>query len=448
MVVVLLADRYRLGNKIAVGGMGAVYEATDERLDREVAVKLLKEGLATDPRFVERFRREARAAAALMHPNIAAVYDYGVDHDRHFIVMELVRGRDLARLLNEEGRLEPARAAAIGAQIASALSHAHKAGVIHRDVKPGNVIVSDGDRVKVTDFGIARAVGDSTLTATGTLLGTAHYISPEQAAGRPAEPASDIYAAGIVVFEMLTGAPPFTGDSPIAIAMKHASGELPAPSFVNPGVPVAFDSVIARATEKDPGDRFADAEDFGQALTAAAMPTATIETDQATATAESLQTVWPIPGDRWHPEKVGRAVVVVFIVLAVVAAGLLMFRLTHNKSTDRHPGPAGKAQAASKHTQSSTGTPAAPLTASVPTDIAGVPFESADARLRDLGLKAERHDVPNGEVHPGYVIYTDPAPGTALPLGTPVTVFVSSGEEHGHPPHVPPGHEKKHKEHD
>jgi serine/threonine-protein kinase len=280
------------------------------------------------------------------------------------------------------------------------------------------------------------------------LLGTAHYISPEQAAGKPAGPASDIYAAGIVVFEMLTGTPPFTGDSPIAIAMKHASGELPSPSSVNPTVPAAFDAVIARATAKDPIDRFADAEDFGRALTAATIPTESIGSNPATT--DSLQTVWPIPGDRWHPERIGRAVAVSFLVLAVVAAGLLTYRLTHNKTSKRHGGLQPQVQTAgSKQTDRSSNTPAAPFTVAIPTDITGIPFESADARLRALGLNVERNDVSSDEVDPGYVIYTRPAPGTEIQRGTPVTVFVSSGDEHGHgPPHVPPGQEKKQKEHD
>ncbi|MFN2594770.1 MAG: protein kinase [Actinomycetota bacterium] len=451
MVGTVLAGRYRLHDRIAIGGMGSVYEATDERLDGKVAVKLLKEDLSADPRFVERFRREARAAAALTHPNIAAVYDYGVDGDHHFIAMEFVEGRDLARLLREEGALEPERAAHIGAQIAFALSHAHKAGVVHRDVKPGNVIVSAGDRVKVTDFGIARAVGDSTLTATGTLMGTAQYISPEQAIGQPAGPASDIYAAGIVVCEILTGAPPFSGDSPVAIAMRHASGELPVPSSEDPRIPAAFDMVIARATAKDPGQRYADAEEFGNALSAAATPASTVEIPRGDP-ADPLQTVWPIPGDRWHPERIGRAVVIGFLVLGAIAAALLGYRLTHNDNRVRLVGQSHKSRA-SGAAPAAHSTPSQPVL-TVPTDLVGRPYDQAETELRDRGLTALRHDASSGEVDPGSVIYTNPGAGTPVSEGDTITVFVSAGEDHGEghgPPHVPPGHDKhdKHnKEHD
>nr|MDQ3958632.1 protein kinase [Actinomycetota bacterium] len=284
----LLGGRYRLGERIAAGGMGTVYTATDERLGRQVAVKVLRDELADDDRFVERFRREARAAASLTHPNVAAVFDYGGDGGRlggtreqsggrlggtrersggrPFIVMELARGRDLAMLLREEGPLAPERAAAIGAQVCDALAHAHAAGLVHRDVKPANVIVDEADAVKVTDFGIARAAGESTLTVTGSVLGSAHYIAPEQASGGQVTAATDVYAAGILLYEMLTNALPFTGESALAIAMRHVSDEVPAPSAVNPRVPEWLDGIVARATAKDPAARWADARDMAEAL--------------------------------------------------------------------------------------------------------------------------------------------------------------------------------------
>ncbi|MDQ3878345.1 MAG: protein kinase [Actinomycetota bacterium] len=443
---VILADRYRLGDKVASGGMGTVFEAIDEKLDRSVAVKFLKEELSSDARFVERFRREARAAAALAHPNIASVYDYGVDSNRHFIVMELVDGRDLSRLLAEERPLDPERSAHIGSQIAAALDHAHKAGVIHRDIKPGNVIVSAGDRVKVTDFGIARAAGDSTLTATGTMLGTAHYISPEQAAGKPAGTASDIYATGVVVFEMLTGSRPFEGESPVAIAMQHATGELPSPSSIEPRVPTSFDEVIARATAKDPADRYRDAGDLGVALVAASVRA---DADGATSDETLEYSVWPIPGDRWDPERIGRIVVVGFVALVLIAGALLGYRLTHRDKSRKLHAQASASSQRRAHGRSSP-SPTAQLV-TVPEDVIGMSYGDAWALLLRSGLRPKPEHVSSDDIDFGHVVSTDPPPGTVVPAGHTVTVLVSSGDERGHgAPHVPPGHDKhdKEKEHD
>ncbi|MGH8881279.1 MAG: protein kinase domain-containing protein, partial [Stackebrandtia sp.] len=243
-----------------------MWRAEDSRLGRIVAVKQLRDSLAGDPAFVERFRREARAVAALSHPNIAGVFDYGEDEGKHFIVMEHVPGRDLSQVIREDGPLDSDRATSITAQVCDALGHAHAAGVIHRDVKPANIIVTDDGRVKVTDFGIARAVGDTTLTAAGSVLGTAHYVSPEQAGGERVSGASDIYSLGIVLYEMLTGSVPFTGDSPIAVAMRHLSDDVPPPSELQSEVPAHLDDAVARATAKEPTDRFPTAEEMAAAL--------------------------------------------------------------------------------------------------------------------------------------------------------------------------------------
>lgn len=263
----MLQNRYRLEGELARGAMGTIFAATDERLGRRVAIKVPRGALAMDEDFLERFRREALAAAALSHPNIASVFDYGQERGQPFIVMELVQGRDLSQIL-QKGPLAPERATWIAEQVSAALAHAHQAGVIHRDVKPANIIVSeeDGDRVKVTDFGIAKAAGDMTITATGSMIGTPQYISPEQAQGENATARSDIYSLGIVLYEMLVGAPPFEGGSTVALAMRHVREEVGPPSAVAANVPLELDSVVLRATAKDPELRFHTAGEMLEAL--------------------------------------------------------------------------------------------------------------------------------------------------------------------------------------
>jgi hypothetical protein len=262
----VFSGRYLLTRKIAAGGMGTVYEGIDRRLARVVAIKLLKEEIAADKRFVERFRREACSAAALTHPNIALIFDYGEEGSTSYIVMELVRGLDLDRVLEEEAPLALGRCVRITSAVLEALEHAHGAGVIHRDVKPANVIVGDGDRIKVTDFGIARAAGESRLTGTGVILGSAHYVSPEQVAGRPSLPQSDVYSAGIMLYEMLTGERPFEGESLLQIAKRHVTDDVGPPSARNPEIPAALDEVVLRATARGPEERFGSAAEMMLAL--------------------------------------------------------------------------------------------------------------------------------------------------------------------------------------
>jgi serine/threonine-protein kinase len=263
---VRIAERYSQRERIAVGGMGEVHLATDDRLGRLVAVKVLAAGFADSPDFVERFRREALTAAALSHPNIAQVYDYGVDGDSHFIVMEYAEGQDLAHVIREHGRLTPGDAVRVAEQVCAALGAAHRAGVVHRDVKPGNVIIRSDGTVKVTDFGIARALGQASLTDTGTVMGTAAYVAPEQARGEATTPSSDLYSLGILLFQMLTGSVPFDGDTPVAIAMRHLDEPVPLPSSRVADLPANLDEVVVRATAKSPADRYADADAMAAAL--------------------------------------------------------------------------------------------------------------------------------------------------------------------------------------
>jgi serine/threonine-protein kinase len=236
--------------------MSTVYRARDLSLDRIVAVKVaLDPLLERDPVYAARFKREARAAAAINHPGVATIYDAGADGATRYIVMECVEGRDLAHVLRDEGPLEPARAANIAEQVAGTLAAAHAAGIVHRDIKPGNVMVGPGDRVKVLDFGIARTQDGVTLTQTASVLGTAPYMSPEQAMGQPADARSDIYSLGCVLYEMLTGKPPFMADLPAAVLHQHVRVMPKPPHELNPAVPAALDALVLEMLAKDPGDR-------------------------------------------------------------------------------------------------------------------------------------------------------------------------------------------------
>jgi serine/threonine-protein kinase len=269
----VLGDRYLLGEPIATGGMGTVYRAVDQVLGRPVAVKVLRRELAEDPTFVERFRREARAAAALSHPNVAGVYDYDELGDQAFIVMELVEGETLAARIARAGPLPWPEALAIGEQVARALAAAHARGLVHRDVKPANVLLGGelGGRevVKVTDFGIAQAAQAATLTRTGMILGSANYVAPEQARGGHVGAAADVYALGCVLFEMVTDQTPYTGANAVAIAGQHVSAPVPNPRDRRPGLPGPVAAIVMRAMHKDPERRFPSADAMAAALAGA-----------------------------------------------------------------------------------------------------------------------------------------------------------------------------------
>ena len=261
----IIDGRYKVLSRLGSGGMADVYLAEDRLLGRQLAVKVLHHHFAEDQEFVERFRREASSAAGLSHPNIVGIFDRGEWNGTYYIAMEYVAGRSLKTVVRERGALDPATAIDIVTQILHAARFAHKRGVIHRDLKPHNVILDEEGRVRVTDFGIARA-GASEMTLTGSIMGTAQYLSPEQAQGHAVSARSDLYAVGIILYELLTGAVPFDGETAVAIAFKQVSAEPRAPSESQPGVPASLDAVVLRALAKDPALRFADAEEFIAAL--------------------------------------------------------------------------------------------------------------------------------------------------------------------------------------
>jgi len=265
-VGVVLDGRYRVDGMIATGGMSTVYRGLDVRLDRPVALKVMDSRYSGDQQFLTRFQREARAVARLKDPGLVAVYDQGFDGRHPFLVMELVDGGTLRELLRERGPMPPHAVAAVLAPVLSGLAVAHRAGLVHRDIKPENVLISDDGDVKIADFGLVRAVAEAKITSTSVILGTAAYLSPEQVASGDATPRSDVYAVGILAYELLTGSTPFTGDSVLAVAYQRMDNDVPPPSAAIMGVPPQFDELVRRATRRTPGDRYPDATAMGADL--------------------------------------------------------------------------------------------------------------------------------------------------------------------------------------
>jgi serine/threonine-protein kinase len=446
-----LSGRYVLRRQIAHGGMGVVWEATDDVLGRPVAVKALSPALAADQRFVERFRREARAAAGLSHANVAQVFDYGEDGPTRFIVMELVEGETLAARLGREGRLAPAEAARIGAQAADALEAAHLAGIVHRDVKPGNIMLATDGGVKVMDFGIAAAAYGSSLTATGSLLGTAAYMSPERVSGEAATPASDVYSLSVVVYEALTGTPPFDLETPVATAAAHVHTAPVPVRTLAPDVPAPLAAAVERALEKDPAARPASAAAFAGLLrsgvatadgaSSAAAPTQQLRvhpTDRLSMPPTLPPTV-PRAGPQTAPStappprrRPSRA-----ILLGAVIAGFLVWALIAALAGGGTPTPPA---AQSSGRASPSPSVAAPV--AVPASVIGTSVKDATSALNALGITVSsvvRVDTPP-DTPENVVVRTDPGPGTMLGPDAGVTLFVSDSHGHGPKPKPKPGH--------
>lgn len=418
-----LTDRYQLTAHLARGGMADVYQGHDRLLNRKVAVKVLHSQLSNDEAFVKRFRKEAQAAANLTHPNIVGIYDWGQLDTTYFIVMELVEGRSLREVLKSEGTLLPRRAVEIAADVAAALSVAHRAGLVHRDIKPGNILLAPDGTVKVTDFGIARAWDDSQeLTRTGAVMGTATYFSPEQAQGSTADERSDVYSVGVVLYEMLAGAPPFRGDNPMAVAYQHVSSPPSPPSAANPDVPASLDGIVLTAMAKAPEERYQTAEEMRQDLWAALQgrtPTATAPmaaAGMAVATEDAptrmmTQAVPPAtaPPDQGYrvleePPSSNLAFVVGTFALLITLGVLvwLVFDLLSGTDTT------------------------VAESVEVPT-VVGLSAADAIRALDQVDLLGIPEEINDDSVEPGIVVRSDPEEGETVDPGTEVTLFVSAG---------------------
>jgi eukaryotic-like serine/threonine-protein kinase len=420
----LIDGRYRVLSRLGSGGMADVYLAQDMLLGRQVAVKVLHRHFSEDQEFVERFRREASSAAGLSHPNIVAIFDRGEWNGTYYIAMEYVAGRSLKTIVREQGALDPASAIEIVVQILRAARFAHKRGVIHRDLKPHNVIVDEEGRARVTDFGIARA-GASDMTLTGSIMGTAQYLSPEQAQGLAVSASSDLYSVGVILYELLTGAVPFEGETAVAIAFKQVAAEPQPPSALRPGLPASLDAVVLRALAKDPAQRYADADELIAALEEErrrlpALSEATAATvidghpQHAYAPpprgragslllAQPGMPYGPDPGlppedeeaedGRWR--RVALWTLAVLIVAGAIAAVLLLHK------------PAGQ-------------------TVTVPS-VTGQSEQAALGELHGVGLNGAGSPASSPTVPSGKVISQSPAAGSAAKKGARVSIVVSSG---------------------
>lgn len=405
----LVLGRYRIGEQIGQGGMGSVYQATDEVLNREVAVKVLKQELAEDQETLERFRREAKIAASLSHSGIARVLDFSEEGGSPFLVLELLRGKDLARVLVEEGRLEPFRAAEIARRVAEALQHAHDLGAVHRDVKPGNIFLMESGDVKVTDFGIATAAEQAPLTKTGDILGTAFYLAPEQVRGMPATPLSDVYALGCVLFEMVTGRPPFSAETSVATALARLDNDPPKASDFEPGVPPELEAVIQRALAPAAADRFGSAAAMADALArTAGSPTAHI----TQAIGPPTEVLTPPPGInpaiKTSVEKAKTALGPQkrpWAAVAAMALGLILLVILARACAPEN----------------------APRAVSLPS-VVSLPFDQAKATLERQGLSVERGPDELSEQPAGHVFRQNPPPEASVLPGGRVTLWVSSGK--------------------
>jgi eukaryotic-like serine/threonine-protein kinase len=409
----VLADRYEIDTVLGQGGMAKVFLGTDRVLGRTVAVKVLSPQFAGDDNFVSRFRREAQSAAGLNHPNIVSVYDTGNQNDVHYIVMEYIEGRTLRDVIREEGPLHPQRAIEVGEALARALAAAHEAGLVHRDVKPGNIMFTRDGEVKVTDFGIARTSSGDTLTQTAAVLGTASYLSPEQAQGTSVDARSDVYSVGCVLYEMLTGRPPFTGDSPVSIAYKHVKEDPVPPARLNPDIPSPLEAVVMKCMAKNPENRYQtanelreDLERLSQGLPTLATPvlpgqSTEVLTRSGGPTETAVMTGVP-PDERPGRRSRWPAILLILLLLAILGVGaFFLVRALLPAPAEAVPVP----------------------------DVVGEREDDAVDTLEEAGFEVQVEREHNPDERPGFVFEQDPAAGDEVDANSTVTITVSRGAE-------------------
>ena len=405
----MVGDRYRVEARIGQGGMAEVFRGFDPVLNRTVAIKVLLPQFARDAGFVARFRREAQAAARLNQPNIVGVYDTGADGDRQYIVMEFVEGRTLAEFLAGGRRLTPVQSVELTQKIAAALASAHAQGIVHRDIKPGNVMVTRDGTVKVMDFGIARMQTDITAPQTSSVIGTPTYLSPEQAQGQPVDARSDLYSLGCVLYELLAGQPPFTGDTPVAIAYKQVNETPVPPSAHNADVPPRLDAVVMKCLAKNPANRYQSAEELsedlervkqGQDVEATPLMAAGVGGDATQVIARPSPTqVLPPPEEEGSSRKVWLGVLIGLLIFALLAAGGYLI-----------------GQAISKRNEA----------ASVPVpDVTGQKFDAAKSQLETAGFVVADPVEKQSSKPPQTVLSQDPAARTQVPSGSTVTLTIA-----------------------
>lgn len=425
----VLAGRYELLEKKGDGGMAVVYKAKDRLLNRFVAIKILRPEYIRDPKFIDSFRRESQAAAGLSHPNIVSVYDVGKEGNIYYIVMELLDGRDLSDVIRREAPLPEKKAMDITRKIASALSLAHKKNLIHRDVKPHNILITEDGTVKITDFGIARAVNSSTIVnGTSTVMGSVHYLSPEQARGDNVDARSDLYSLGIVMYEMLTGRVPFDGENAVSVAMMHMNQDVPAPSLSNPGLSSVMDAVVLKLTRRDPGQRFQTADEVIRALDSVSSAAAgdvsvnsfedldrgyesvpdegAVEEEGLLARAMRMKASAK-PKKRLSPEekKKNKRTIILAVIAALICAIPVSIMLLNLFS-----GVGGK-------------------TVKVP-DVVNMTQEEAESALEDVGLKFRLGTpVESEDIESGKVVSTNPAAGKEVKEGYEVVLILSKGAD-------------------
>ena len=424
METLLLNHRYRLLRLIGSGGMAVVYKAVDTLLERRVAVKVLREAFADDPAFLARFQREAQAAAKLDHPNIVTVYDVGRDGDRHYIVMEYVDGQDLKTLIRQQDRLGVSQTLDIAIQVCHGAGHAHREGVIHCDLKPQNVLVTQDGRAKVTDFGISRALSEAGLTESQTVWGSPLYFSPEQAAGEPPAPTSDVYSIGVIMYEMLTGSPPFLAEKSTALALKHIREVPPPLAAQNPQVPPGLEWIVRKVLAKEPSARYRTAEQLAHILeeyrkrgdaATGRQPPAPMD---ATAPPPSTDSVGQPQLEDASQAGVDWTTMVLGAIALIAVLGLVpLWWLVYQAYADLPSLPATPTPG------SLIGSPVATGMAAMP-DVVGRQADDAEQVLETAGLRYAFEERDASDDQAGVVLEQSPAPSTSVALGTQVTLVV------------------------